>query len=326
MMRLAILAILFLFSELFISLGMNVAYGEEQSDVLTRILALDETGIYAGSPTIGGLAKDPKFIEEIGRRWSEVKDSDGRIKVLLVLREVGTVLSAAQTSHREFFLLTNSDVIGILVGALDDPSSKVRAEASRFLTEYCPDEALFSRGPAIVSAIKKHANTDGIRLLGKTMCKEAGELLVQDNQFANSSGKATDLALAKLGDLKKEKAWITSFLSEKDPDKKAALARDLGYIATPGAIAALASEMRTAQVVKHGNGAIALRVILVESLQYALPNNSMFWGVRNKQWTDDRYKQIEKWAEEVMHVQWKSVRPPFFHSMPDTGPPPRGGG
>ena len=285
-------------------------------DPLYKVLTLHRTLLSRGIPEFAAIIKDETVVKAMKTRWMTLKAAHNRIRILEALAAMGVRGSKNATSRRDHGWLQDRGVVDILIDALDDGSRYVRKEAVRLLRS-CPDDMIRSRGADVVSHIEKRGNVEAIILLGRTLCAEARELLLRDDRFRKYSEHSRDLALAKLGDSRIEKKFIEEFLAEKVARNKAKLAWNLGYIATPGAVAALASELRTPMIEGHHpmSGQVSLRVIIIESLSRALPENELFWKPIVGPSSDAYYEKIERWAEQVMRIRWVRERPPFFYCL-----------
>jgi hypothetical protein len=59
--------------------------------------------------------------------------------------------------------------------------------------------------------------------------------------------------------------------------------------------------------------------VIIESLARALPWEKTLWPPATPPTDDSYYERIERWAERVLGVSWKSPRPPFMYVIPRPG-------
>jgi hypothetical protein len=290
--------------------------------VIQQVLEMKKTDVYSGQATIEALKQRKDAVPVLLKAMSLASRAEQREVIMRVLVECGTVKHETAASFRDHSNLSNEEAVAALVRLLDSSEDVVRSLAMRYLTDYAADDVVRPHGLEIVATISKRQMADTALLLGKTGCAEARRLVGANRTIAPTSDRATTLALTKLGDAQKEELLVREFASANDPRRKAEIARDLGIVATPGAVAALASELRSPLTLAFGGrGEISLRVVIIESLSRALPQNDLFWKPKKTPDADDYYAQIEKWAEDVMRIRWATARPPFLYTIPDAGRP-----
>jgi len=247
-------------------------------------------------------------------------DAKVRKYVVEVAARVGT-----DPRMRQKRWLFSQGVAGFLVRVIArDPDRDVRNWAADLLVDHVPDAYLRRWAKEIVAAAKRHSTDRDILLLGKTGAAEARQLLLNDEKFRKTSATSCDLALAKLGDTKRSEQFVQAFNKAKDPERKAALARRLGYVGDAACVMALARQMRSPMMVPTGGVVKPLRVEIAEALSAVYPENPVFWIPYAKRPSDDSwYEGMERWLNGYLGVTWDQPRPPFAftHSLPIPEPP-----
>lgn len=206
-------------------------------------------------------------------------------------------------------------VVKVLVGRVAaDPDQEVRNEAAEILVESVPDVYVRAYCKEIVVAARKWPFYHSIRLLGKTGCAEAMELLRSDPSWMFQNDLATEAALAKLGDTSLSAKIVDAFRKERDAFRKAQLAQRLGYIGDAASAVALAREIRSGVIYDRGGFRRALRADIVQALSRIYPNSEVFWLRPMERPTGDAwYEGVEKWLKDYLGMEWSEARPPFFY-------------
>jgi len=211
-------------------------------------------------------------------------------------------------------LLENRTALRVLVEALTDKNRNIRDRASALLAQSAVRRTLSAFAFQIIEAVQKNVLSYEIELLGATDSLWALEYIRSNPRFMKSNPVSTRMAMARLGDGESEEYFLREFRVTKDPEKKAKLTEWLGYIGTPGAVIALASELRSPELVRFsGEGKQSLRVPVIKALHRIFPQNVLFWNPQSSPPTsNDYYIPIENWAQKYLLIQWQHERPPFF--------------
>jgi hypothetical protein len=212
--------------------------------------------------------------------------------------------------------ITDRLVVEILVDALSDKDIRVRNEAGHIIVYHVPTSALNAFSFRVIAAVRALHISDDIGLLGKTGSAYALEVFAARPEFARGNPQGVLAARAGLGDPDAEKHLVKRFLEAKSPDRKVQLARLLGRVGTPAAVAALASELRSPMVYRKGGMELSVRVPIIRALSMAMPQHRVLWRPDPPPGSDDYYIEIEKWCQQTLHVSWDKRRPAFFYSMP----------
>ncbi len=216
----------------------------------------------------------------------------------------------------------------ILVDALRDKDTDVRNKASRLLSRAVPSSSLRAFALQIVETTKVTSHSDEILVLGRTDSFFAQKLLETEPRFKRANETQFKMALARLGNQEYERGFVKQFKDCKRPEEKAALATRLGYIASPPAIIALASELRSPEKCSWlGAGKQSLRVPIIMALSDAMPEHAVLWRPDDSAPVKDSYyESVEQWASKSLGTSWRTARPPFFfRGAAPTRPVPLGG-
>jgi len=197
--------------------------------------------------------------------------------------------------------------------------------------EFCLDQLQYSVPPAILhdygealtGRLRQSPDATLLLVIAKAKPAEAREAV---DKLMENPGWAKELetriASAALGNKEIETEFIKTFLETSDPEEKADYARFLGFIGTPGALKALASEMRTDMVLQMtGVSRRSVRIFIIEGLKYNYPDRTFLYD--NAVNSDEDYARIEKFCEEEFGVNYTKDRPPFLwiQGFPSEPPP-----
>ena len=214
-----------------------------------------------------------------------------------------------------------------------DGDSICRRTAARLLVKEVPDMSVRIHAREIVTSVRQLASPDVqevdesiVMLLGKTGASEARDVLtkVADNAKSTAGLSAIDLALAKLGDTKRERAFIDAFEKSCKPAKQSREAvreavrhaRNLGYIGQPGSVMALARQFRNPLYYRAVGSdyfrVMSLRFAIVNALGCVCPDSSLFsFPYAGTQGDERAYIKVEEWLEGYLGVKWSVPRPTF---------------
>ena len=227
---------------------------------------------------------------------------------------------------------------------LRDPSPKVRHVAATFLAWDVDDASIRLYAADIIKkfdarvvlvqdalVLGKLGNEASVRILRAARKKQ-----LQKNDLTRN----IDLALAKLGDTRRECEFINAFEKACKPSKRSSTSREaldaiygiarharrLGYIGQPGSVVALSRQFRN-PLHYHAEGsdyyhAMSVRFVIVSALRIVWPDNKLFHfphSMSNSSDTD--YIKVEVWLKAYLGTTWALPRPAFteeyirFHMM-----------
>lgn len=292
------------------------------------------TACAADSPAAAG-ALAQRVVDDVkNKRPPPWKELTGREDVLPELRKLtgplstdqkqavlGTVLSIGVQKDQKRWILSQAVTAYLVEVATSDADKEVRSYAANLLVERVPSPYIAVHAAAIIKAAEE-GKTMSILLLGKTGAAEAKRLLQPEGKLGKVGGDLAKAALARLGDAAASKDFVDTYQLEKDPVKKADLAKTLGYIGDAACVLALARDMRTPVIYETGGVVKSLRVDIVEALSDAYPNESVFWwrGVQGYEEIDAWYDGAEKWLEGHLGVTWSTPRPKPLAASPRPTP------
>lgn len=226
-------------------------------------------------------------------------------------------------------------LVGVLV---KDTDRTCRATAARILVQYTPDAMVRAQTSEIVATARRYAgpavqkvDENLILLLGSTGSSEAKQLLEKwgaaDSSRIASPLSSINVALAKLGDTKREREVIDAFEKACSPAKRsrgavrAAVrhAKVLGYIGQPGSVMALARQYRNPLHYRAEGSdylhVMSLRFAIVNALWRVWPDNEVLcFPYKEMPGGEDDYIKVEAWLESYLGVKWRMPRPPFTES------------
>ncbi|MCP4550268.1 MAG: hypothetical protein GY835_27730 [bacterium] len=280
-----------------------------------------EGGEFAGDAgkyvTDGG--PDAAVLQELGRALTR-EEEHVREQTCHLLADLGRRVDPLYALGGD--LIRDRSVVALLTGEALSRQTSTRDIAIGYLLRNVPAVALKFRGKQLADNLKLYPDATLLLVIAKAKPAEAVEtvaLLMENPGWAKEI--ETRIAAAALGDVEIERELIERFAIETDPRGRGQLARHLGYIGTPAALAAIAGEMRTDLVIENPNvSRRSLRVFLVEALSYNYPELSFLYD--NAVSSDADYEVIEKFCVDTFGVQWRNERPPFLwiEGFPSTGP------
>jgi len=206
---------------------------------------------------------------------------------------------------------------------MQETNLDVRDKAAQLLVNNFPSSYIAPLAPDILKVVRQSQPLDErIRLLGKTGCAEARSLLLADEQFRKESAAGTDMALARLGDVERSLKFVKAYEATENPEEKARLAADLGYIGDASCVMALARSIRCPMIYERGAARVAVRIEIVRALGEVYPETKVFWvDLMNRPTNDSWYASVEEWLVRHLGVKWDKPRPPYFYS--EIRPDPR---
>lgn len=218
-------------------------------------------------------------------------------------------------------LLRDAGAIAVLVEEGLKRAGTARDAALDALLEGVPPEILKPHGAALAADLKARPGTTALLVAAKAKAAAARPVV----QALASREEAAEIARAALGDAAVEQRFIREFLEAREPERKAALAKTLGYVGTPAALKVLAGEMRTELAVEMPMiSRRSVRVDIVAALSFAFPDKTFLWdnAVKN----DEGYARIEAFCEQTFGVRWTKPRPRFLwvEGFPADFAPPEG--
>ena len=286
---------------------------EKRNQTILNILTIPAESLFPGSPALQDIARQTNLLTVLCQSWTAAETPEQRIRLLRLAVDLGKSQSRAKRSH---FRLADDRVAEALVEALDVEIQDIRSTAADLFGKEFDETTVRRFGPRILAIIRKRKNTDAILLLGRTGMQEAGLLLQEENAFRAASERATELALARLGNKEYEAKFIGEFKSAKRPGDKLRLARDLAYVASESACRTLAEDLRNPEKVET-SGLCSVRVFIIEALSMAYPDEQILWRPHplSEPQDDSYYENIERWAETKFNISWSQPRPPFFYMM-----------
>ena len=219
---------------------------------------------------------------------------------------------------------------------LTDKDAKCRQEAARMLVKHVPDVMIRTYAKEIVALAKQRSGDDfpgyyeNITLLvGKTGSAEARKLLMKWDAAYRKKDKSTpyytNMALAKLGDTKRERLLIDQFEKACKPAKKSQVpvrkavehVSRLAYIGQPASVKALARQYRNPlHCRKIGSDyfhVMSLRFAITYAFAHIWPDNELFSFTYYKTSFSGEadYVKVEVWLKAHLGVKWNTQRPAF---------------
>lgn len=209
-------------------------------------------------------------------------------------------------------LIRDPAVVALLVAPGLSERGSGRDYALDTLEASVPRELLQPHHEAIAKDLEERPGTSALLLVAKAKPPQAAatvKALATGSQWSGSEEMA--IAKAALGDTAEEKRLVDAFLAMKDPREKMRLAAVLGRVATPGALAALASEMRTDLVYEMPNVMRrSVRLDILAALSKSYPDKTFLWD--NALSSDEDYARVEAFCEATFGTKWKTPRPPYL--------------
>ena len=209
-------------------------------------------------------------------------------------------------------IIRNRTILAILIDSGLARPGTVRDYCLEALLRSVPSALLKEHGATLTENIKQWPDATGLLVLAKAKPQEAVPFineLMQSPDWIDT--RETSIAGAALGDSKVEQKFITEFLGTTNPEQKAALARDLGFIGTQPALYALAGEMRTNLIIEMPMVSLrSVRVDIMAALSYVFPDKPFLYD--NAVFDDSGYARVEAFCEEQFGVIWKTPRPRYL--------------
>ena len=215
-------------------------------------------------------------------------------------------------------------VIDLLVASLQSPDANLRQLSLTYLWKYVSPDRLRGRVDGLVEAWGVTQDDLLLLLLGETGTTEAQDLLreiMPSRRDVPRKLRARVYGGAAAVDL------IQSFYAETDPEAKGRLALELGYVASPAAISALAGEFRTPLVVETRYYSYSVRYRILMGLRRALPSERLFGqeltdvvratqdlgSEQHAERVGNPYiDRVERWCEGRFEIEWDKPRPAFL--------------
>lgn len=258
--------------------------------------------ISAGSPK-------PDLLKEL-RQTLVDEDDETRELIFQLIAEIGVAVDPLYEAGGR--LIRDRSILTILI---DDGLSRKGISRNYCLNtlQYAVPPGLLNQyGDKLVANLRSMPDPTLLLVIAKAKPRQAVDVidgLMEDPRWSNSvEGQITSAAL---GNKKIEQEYVSRFLKESDPHKKAEYARYLGFIGTEAALKALASEMRTDLVIENPGVTIrSVRIFIIDALSYNFPEKTFLWD--NAIEDDEGYARVERFCEETFGTTWDVERPPFL--------------
>jgi hypothetical protein len=217
-----------------------------------------------------------------------------------------------------------------------DKDVKCRSKAADMLLTQVPDLMIRTHAREIIAAARQYAGGDVdalpenlILLVGKTGSAQAKELLTKWDAAYRKKRKSphlyVNMALAKLGDTKRERLFIDMFEKTCKPGKKSAVlavreaagnAKYLAYIGQPASVMALARQYRNPLHYRAEGSdyshVMSLRFAIVAAFYHIWPDNELFHFPYSRPVNGEAdYIKVEVWLKAHLGVKWDLPRPAF---------------
>lgn len=219
---------------------------------------------------------------------------------------------------RGALVVRDPSVVAVLVTdglLLADPAKDVVLDALRL---HVPAPLLAPHTAALLEDLRRAPDASMLLVLARLKPPEGAAALeaLLKREPAWEREPETRLARAALGDERLEEELVDAFLAATDPERKVALARDLGRVASERALRALASELRTDLVVREAYTERSARLDLLEALVPSFLEEPAL--LPHRILSDEDYGRAEAWAEQRFGIVWERPRPPFMtkHGIP----------
>jgi hypothetical protein len=233
-----------------------------------------------------------------------------RLQVVHLLIALGREVDPLKASGGR--LIRNPRIIRLLAQKGLSHVGRARDECLDALLASVPGESLRDFGPALTQSLEHFPDNSALLLVAKAKPEAALPVvkeLAHSPRWAKS--REVQIALAALGDKAAEDKFVEPFLTTRDPEQKANLAKSLGYIGTDKALRALASQMRTNLVVEMPMvSRRSVRLDIMAALSYNFPDKPFLWD--NSILDDSGYARVEQFCEKTFETQWQAPRPPFL--------------
>ena len=212
-----------------------------------------------------------------------------------------------------------ADVVRALVATLADPESAVRDAASRVLANDVPDALIRNHAEQVVRRVEQQPTMARAAFLLGRVGSERAKALIDNGTVAGVSAEDLDIVRAKLGDSAAEDRSIERYRAalprEGEVGDVARWTEQLGYLATPRAVLALARDVRHpgTYVWRHGSKRM-VRADVVQALAKAFPYEAHPHLVEPED--DGGYDRVERWVTAKLGVTWTEPRPAFVPQAP----------
>jgi hypothetical protein len=215
--------------------------------------------------------------------------------------------------------ISEHSIVEALLAGLCHADASVRQIALLHLSQHCAPAQYRSKAELLIQARDLNSDDQLLRLIGLTDSTEGRRLIVQ---LSTAGISIPNEVRARNGDKAIEQTLIRRFRDETNSATKARLALDLGYVASPACIYALASELRSRMIVDEQHYAYSVRYRILEALGNACPNEGLFneelyrvvdgpsYGlpVDGEAYID----RVEAWCVTTFNMQWSQQRPSFL--------------
>jgi len=203
-------------------------------------------------------------------------------------------------------------IIAILAGQGLAQPGVARDAALEALQTYVAAGLLQPHAATLTANLQRFPDTTALLLIAKVKPAEATTLVTRLLATSHwSKEEATRVAAAALGDRGIEKQFTDQFVAAQDGEEKSRLAKTLGWIGTPGALAALAGQMRTDAFFEVPMSfRRSVRLDIMAALSYNFPDLVLLY--ENSVRTDADYARVEQFCEERFATRWDRPRPPFL--------------
>ncbi len=186
-----------------------------------------------------------------------------------------------------------------------------------------PVEAIREHERALVEALERAPNPELLLLVAKGKLVSARPVvnrLMESGRWAGE--EATRIAAAALGNRTIEGSLVTEFTDTQDAERKAHLAKSLGYVGTDAALRALASELRSPLIVGAQSAfARSVRVDILEALRFNFPEEDVLFT--NRYSSDADYERAELFCAQRFGTSWSTSRPVYLTVRAEPLPMPR---
>ncbi|MCO5170752.1 MAG: hypothetical protein M9894_30865 [Planctomycetes bacterium] len=264
--------------------------------------------VEGGRPSPPALARAARALRE---ERGDVREEVARLVVALGTKTDPLHAQGAQ-------VIRDPDVVAALVAdglAVADPAKDVVLDALRL---HVPAPLLRPHAAALLEDLRRAPDASMLLVLARVKPPEGAAALeaLVEREPAWEREPELRLARAALGDARLEEQVVDAFLAATDPDRKVALARDLGRVATERALKALASELRTDLIVREAYTERSARLDILEALVPSFLEEPAL--LPHRILDDEDYARAEAWAERRFGVQWDRPRPEFMtqHGIP----------
>jgi hypothetical protein len=261
------------------------------------------------TPFVEGGRAEAAALERVARALREERgETREEVARLVVALGVKTDPLAAQGAQ----VIRDERIVAVLVKdglARADPAKDVALDALRLNV---PVALLRPHTAALLEDLRRAPDASMLLVLARLKPAEAPAALDALEEREPAWATEAEMALARiaLGDVEREQALVDEFEGTLDPDRKAALARDLGRIATEGALRALAASLRSDLIVRGPYDYRSVRLDILGALVPSFLEEPALLPHRIVR--DDDYARAEAWAERRFGITWDRPRPAFL--------------